>query len=107
VRGIINLRGQVISVIDLRLKLHLSPTPPTPETAIIILDLPLSPVGVVVDSVDRVQTLRAAEISAVPSSERSPRHDGVVGIVSNDEGLTLILDIRKAIAPEEHGFIAA
>lgn len=53
-RGVINLRGQIVSVIDLRSRLQMEPAQPTLETSVIILDLKTYCVGVIVDSINRV-----------------------------------------------------
>lgn len=65
-KGILNLRGQVISVIDLRLKLNMSEANMSDETAIIILDIHPLCLGVIVDSVNSVLTVQDSELCPPP-----------------------------------------
>src|SRR5258708_2612365 len=64
--GMMNLRGQVISVVDLRLKLGMKKVDRTEETAVIIIDLDPIFLGIVVDSVNKVLNLTEGEISNPP-----------------------------------------
>jgi purine-binding chemotaxis protein CheW len=99
-KGIINLRGQVISVIDLRLKLRLPEAALTAETAIVILDLQ-SPLGVIVDSVDSVVSLKPSEITNLPVAETHGTPCGVIGVARKENDLILLLDAAQAVAMEE------
>lgn len=72
--GIMNLRGQVISVMDLRQKLGIKNSK-TDETSVIILDLGANQLGVVVDQVNSVQLLTKEEISEKPVVDNSKVHE--------------------------------
>jgi purine-binding chemotaxis protein CheW len=95
-RGIINLRGLVISVIDLRLKLQLDKPENGPETSIIILDLNNLCLGVIVDSINSVLALNREDISPAPDAT-SAKDQYLTGVARKDNRLTLLLDIRSTL----------
>ena len=98
--GIINLRGQVISVVDMRTKFGIK-ADPSAETAVIICDLhPLS-IGVVVNSVNSVLSLTEDKISPPPEIESSKKTDHFLGVAKHDNKLVLLLDIAKALGVED------
>ncbi len=95
--GMMNLRGQVISVIDLRLKLGMPKSERTEETAVIIVDLNPIFLGVVVDSVNKVLSLEGSEVSAPPELLDAKNSDYLTGVARKDSKLILILEIAKAL----------
>ena len=86
--GLINLRGQVISLMDLRVKFGLKPNN-SEETSVIILDLGDYNLGVVVDQVNSVQLLSEEEIKAKPVVENSKNHEYITGVFRKNEKLTI------------------
>ncbi len=96
-KGIINLRGQVISVIDLRVKLAFSKSDTGSETSIIILDLKPLCLGVVVDSINSVLALSQDEISPAPEIESTIKGPHITGVARKGSKLTLMLDIREIL----------
>jgi len=100
-RGIMNLRGQVISIIDLRLKFRMAKNEFGPETAIIILDLSPLSVGVIVDSVDSVLGLIEKDISPAPDVESNIKTDYIEGVARKDKKLILLLNIEKTLSVED------
>ena len=94
--GIMNLRGQVISVVDLRTKLGIKVQNST-ETAVIICDLGVVNLGVVVNSVDSVLTLSESEINSKPEIQNSKSSQYIIGVTEKNKKLILILDIAKAL----------
>ena len=98
--GIFNLRGQVITVMDLRKKLGLS-TQVSPETAIMILNFGKNVLGVVVDAVNAVHTLKDNELQEKPMTLAGAASSSVVSVFRKDEKLILVLDIAKALSVEE------
>ena len=99
--GIMNLRGQVISVIDLRKKFAIKPKEAA-ETAIIICDLGAISLGVVVDSVNAVLSAQQSEISERPEIDNTKRTEFITGIYRKENKLILLLDIAKALSLEDH-----
>ena len=96
-KGIMNLRGQVISIVDLRLKFRLAKADTGPETAIVILDLAPLSLGVVVDSVDSVIAVDSVDIRPTPDIECQIGTDFLTGVTRRDSHLILILDIEKSL----------
>jgi len=98
--GIMNLRGNVISVMDFRLKLGIKPSA-SEENTVIILDLGDYNLGVVVDRVNSVQTVEKDKISDPPMVESNKNSDYITGVFRKDERLILMLDISKALSVED------
>ena len=98
--GIMNLRGQVISVVDLRLKLGIK-AHATGETAVVICDLGSFCLGVVVDSIDSVVAPTAGEISEKPDFPATRNSDLIVSVFRKDKRLILLLDIERALTQDE------
>ncbi len=94
--GIMNLRGQVISVLDLRSKLSIKPNP-NAETAVIICDLQPNSIGVVVDSVNAVLNPSPDQISAKPEIQSKAGTDYITGVYRHQEKLVLFLEIAKSL----------
>lgn len=95
--GIMNLRGQIISVMDLRVKLGIKPGAGA-ETSVIILDLESQCVGVIVDQVTAVQVVTKQMIAEKPVVPQARSGDYVCGVFTRNEKLILILDIAKALS---------
>ncbi len=98
--GIMNLRGSVISVMDLRQKLGIKPAT-SDETGVIILDLGDYYLGVVVDSVNSVQSLEESEISEKPVMDNQKSYEYISGVFRKDNKLVLLVDIAKALSVED------
>lgn len=101
-RGVMNLRGQVISIIDLRMKLKLSKGSGS-ETSVIIIDINNMALGVTVDSVDNVMALKAEDISEPPNFDLSTRSEGISGIARKDKKLICLVDLDKTLGGHEIG----
>ncbi|MBX9704403.1 MAG: chemotaxis protein CheW, partial [Silvanigrellaceae bacterium] len=99
--GIMNLRGQVISVIDLRLKLNIKSSQ-SQETAIIICDIHPYCVGIVVDSINSVITAKAEELSEKPQIQSTKNTDFITEIYNNSENLIVLIDIAKTLDLDDH-----
>lgn len=96
-KGIMNLRGQVISVIDLRTKLKIGKPDITPETTIIIMDFAPLCLGVIVDSVDSVAMYESKDLSEPPDTDSSMKADYITGVARSENSLTLILDLKAML----------
>lgn len=96
--GIMNLRGQVISIIDLRQKLGITPKK-SAETAVVICDLGTTSLGVVVDSVNQVISPQTEEISDKPEIQNSKANAFITGVYRNEKEkkLVLFLDVAKTL----------
>ncbi|GAA0538168.1 MULTISPECIES: chemotaxis protein CheW [Rheinheimera] len=101
VLGIINLRGNVVTVIDTRSRFGLEPAEVTENSRIVIIEAEKQVIGILVDSVAEVVYLKSSEIDTAPNvgTEESARF---IQGVSNREGELLILvDLNKLLSDEE------
>lgn len=103
--GITNLRGQVTSVIDLRLKFKMKKPENTGETAVIIADLAPLSIGLVVDSINSVLAVQESQVSPSPRIESTQSSDYILGVVNREKALILLLDLAKALSVEDHAAI--
>ena len=103
--GITNLRGSVISVMDLRTKLGLKSNF-NPETTVVILDLGDYHLGVVVDCVNSVLTIEPEDISEKPVIESSKPTDYITAVFRKQNRLVALLDVAKALSVEDHSVLA-
>lgn len=99
--GIMNLRGKIISIIDLRTKFGIK-TDSGSETAVIICDLYPLCLGVVVNSVNSVLTLAPDEICPKPDLDTSKKSDYITGVARKDTRLTLLIDIGRALDVKDY-----
>jgi purine-binding chemotaxis protein CheW len=104
--GVMNLRGQVLSVIDLRRRLGITAKAASSETAVIITDLGFTHLGVVVDSINRVLAVEGTDFAPPPEIEKNSRTDFVTGCYKSDKHLVLFLDVNKILDREEKEMIA-
>lgn len=102
--GIMNLRGQVISVIDLRSKMGIKPGSST-ETSVIICDISPLVLGVVVDSINSVLSPKENEVSPKPEIQSTRSTDYITNVYRKDKKLILFLDIAKALNAEDHSAV--
>ncbi len=94
--GIMNLRGQVISVVDLRKKLKVD-AKQDKEEAVIIVDIGGMNIGVVVDSINRVLAFSSDEVSEMPEVEHQVNTHYIFGVYKKENSLTVLLDIAKVL----------
>ncbi len=94
--GIMNLRGQVISVVDLRKKLKIEVVQNT-EEAVIIVDIGGLNIGVVVDSINKVLAFSSEDVSEMPEVESQINTQYIYGVFKKEHSLTVLLDIAKVL----------
>ncbi len=99
--GIMNLRGQIISVMDLRSKLGIKPAVSS-ETSIIICDLISSSIGIVVDSIDSVLSPNREALSTKPEIQSQRNTDYIEGVFRHGDQLVLLIDIVKTLSLGDH-----
>jgi purine-binding chemotaxis protein CheW len=100
VKGVINLRGKVIPVIDLRLKFGLVPAEYTEQTCIVVVDVGTL-VGVIVDTVQEVLDIDAAQIDPPPPLGASVDTSFVMGMGKVKDDVKILLDIDKVLGSAE------
>jgi purine-binding chemotaxis protein CheW len=101
VEGVTNLRGQIITVMDLRKRLNL-PKKGDSSEKIIIIDLGKQAIGVVVDAVTEVSTIRGPDIEK-NSEVTTTLDESILGVGKQGNHLTIILDIAKTITKVQSG----
>ena len=111
VRGVMNLRGTVVPVLDLGAKLQRQPTQVEKLTCIVIFEVDLdgeaTPVGVMIDRVGRVLELTADEIQEPPAFGSPVRPELLEGIGMVDEAPIAILNIQKVLTEDELAVVVA
>lgn len=95
VKGVINLRGSIIPVVDIRLKFGMEAKKETVETAIVIYEIDNVSIGFIVDKVDDVFTIDTDNISAAPNFGTSVDTTFISGIAEVDESVIMILDLKN------------
>lgn len=98
--GIMNLRGQVISCIDLRTKLGIKPKNGD-ENAVIICDVGTASIGIIVDSVNSVLAPKIEDISIPPEVDSKKNTDYILGVYRKGNNLVLLIEIAKALDAED------
>jgi len=101
IRGVINLRGKVITVVDLRLKFGMEPCDATAETCIIVVQTQGIEIGIVVDKVSEVLDIAAKEIEDAPSFGANVNTDYILGIGKSQGRVKLLLDIDRVLSSQE------
>lgn len=100
--GLMNLRGQVISIVDLRNKLSIKPKEVTSDSAVIIVDFNGINIGVIVDSINRVLTFSRNEIQEMPELNSQVRSDYIQGVYKKEDGLTVLLDLARCLDVKDY-----
>jgi len=105
IKGVINLRGKVIPVIDLRLRFGMTANDYTERTCIIVVEIPgLSGtvmIGIVVDSVSEVMSIKGDEIEETPTFGTKLNTDYILGMAKMDGGVKILLDIDRVLSRDE------
>ena len=109
VKGVINLRGKVIPVIDLRLRFSMSVMDYTERTCIIVVqidlrDTPLN-IGIVVDSVSEVLNISGNDIENAPMFGTQLNTNYILGMAKIEGGVKILLDIDKVLTENEIGLL--
>jgi purine-binding chemotaxis protein CheW len=102
VKGVTNLRGEVVPVIDLRKRIGLSDKKEN-EDGIMVIVQDKHPIGVIVDSVIEVLTLQKKDIETGPENLITDRSDGIIGIAKHDKDLIVLMDIIKVLSNDNLG----
>jgi purine-binding chemotaxis protein CheW len=105
VKGVINLRGKVIPVVDLRLKFGMYEMEYTDRTCIIVVEARTNSgkvlIGIVVDAVSEVLNVRDSDIEDTPTFGTSMKTDYILGMAKAGNGVKILLDIDTVISTQE------
>ena len=107
IKGVVNLRGTIIPIVDMRLKFNCSKAEYNSFTVVIILNLRNRVVGIVVDSVSDVMELSAESIRPAPDIESVIDNDCIMGLGSVGERMLILLDIEKLMSRLDMGLASA
>lgn len=111
IRGVINLRGKVIPVVDLRLKFGMASTEDTKETCIIVVDVPRDgeavQMGILVDTVSEVLDIKAEDIEETPSFGAGFNADFILGMAKAKGSVKILLNIEAVLSREDLSQIGA
>ncbi len=105
IKGVINLRGKVIPVVDLRLKFAMEAIDYTDRTCIIVVEIDSADatvlIGIVVDAVSEVLNIKESEIEETPQFGTSLNTDYILGMAKMEGGVKILLDIDKVLSQQE------
>jgi len=105
VKGVINLRGKVIPVMDLRLRFGMEAIDYTERTCIIVVEIEGSTgtvqIGIVVDSVSEVLNIKSEDIEETPTFGTKLRTDYILGMAKMEGGVKILLDIDRVLSDQE------
>lgn len=98
IRGVLNLRGTIVPVFDLRCRFGMGLTDATPTHVVIIVNVVDRIIGLLVDAVSDILTVNSAEIRPVPEMDRAVTAEFLAGIMSINESLVVLLSLEKLFA---------
>ena len=104
-KGVINLRGSVVPVVDMRLKFNMPAQERTVDTCIIVVEIAIdreqTVLGALVDSVQEVFELEPAQVEPAPRIGTKLNTEFILGMGKRDDHFVIILDIDKVFSSEE------
>ncbi|MCG4453671.1 MULTISPECIES: chemotaxis protein CheW [unclassified Pseudomonas] len=101
VLGIINLRGNVVTVIDTRQRFGLDSAPVTDNTRVVIIEADKQVVGIMVDSVAEVVYLRQSEVETAPNVGNDESAKFIQGVCNKNGELLILVELDKMMSEEE------
>lgn len=101
IRGIINLRGKIIPVMDVRLRFGLEEKQADDRTCIIVVNMKGVDIGLVVDTVAEVIEIPVDQIDAMPAVHQSGHQKFIRGIGKVDDSVKILLELEKMVNEEE------
>ena len=105
IKGVINLRGIIIPVVDMRIKFNLGTPTYDQFTVVIILNIAGRIMGMVVDSVSDVTTLAPDQVKPAPEMGTAFNSDYLTGLGTVDERMLILIDIDKLMSSSEMGLM--
>lgn len=110
IRGVINLRGAVVPVLDLAARLNRSSNPVTKKTCIVIVEVHLGEerqvIGIVVDAVNEVLEIAATDIEPPPAFGTSIRTEYIAGLGKVNGKFVIVLDVNQVLSLEEAALLS-
>ena len=106
IKGVVNLRGVIVPIVDMRIKFNLEQVNYDTFTVVIVLTIGTQVVGMVVDGVSDVITLKPEQMRPVPEFSSAVSSDHLLGIGSVGDRMLILLDIEKLMTSAEMGLVA-
>ena len=103
--GVVNLRGVIVPVVDMRIKFQLSPINYDSFTVVIVLNIGTRVVGMVVDGVSDVITLSPEQLRPVPELSSAIGSDHLLAIGSLENRMLILIDIEKLMSSADLGLV--
>ena len=100
-KGVINLRGKVIPIVDLRSKFSMPEVEHTQETCIIVAEVNTTSIGIIVDSVSEVSNINSDEIEEAPQLGQGIDTNFILGLGKTKERIIILLDIELVLSSED------
>lgn len=104
-RGVLNLRGTIVPIIDLRMRFHMDSVAYTPVTVVIVLSVQSQErqrtLGIVVDGVSDVLTVAGDDIKSTPDFGGTISTEYIHGLVTVEDNMIMLLDIDLLLSPDE------
>ncbi len=104
-KGVVNLRGVIVPVIDMRIRFNLGTPTYDQFTIVIVLNIGGTIMGMVVDSVSDVTTLAPEQIRAAPQLGSAIDADYLIGLGTIDERMLILMDIDKLMSSDDIGLV--
>ena len=105
IKGVVNLRGVIVPIVDMRLKFNLDSASYDSFTVVIVLNIANRVVGMVVDAVSDVITLTPDQMRAVPEFHSNIDAEHLLAIGALDERMLILIDIEKLMSAAEMGLV--
>jgi purine-binding chemotaxis protein CheW len=105
IKGVINLRGIIVPIVDMRIKFNLGEPTYDQFTVVIILSIASRVMGMVVDSVSDVTTLQPEQIRPAPQMGTALNTDYLIGLGTLEERMLILLDIERLMSSAEMGLV--
>jgi purine-binding chemotaxis protein CheW len=107
IKGVINLRGIIVPIIDMRIKFHLGNVTYNELTVVIILNIASRVVGIVVDGVSDVITLSAEQLKPAPEFSSSLDTQYITGLGTVDDRMIIVMDIERLMTSRDMDLVEA
>ena len=105
IKGVVNLRGVIVPIVDMRIKFNLGTPTYDQFTVVIVLNIADRIIGMVVDGVSDVITLSAEQIKPAPEMGTALNTDHLIGLGTIDERMVILVDIDRMMSSAEMGII--
>ncbi len=105
VKGVVNLRGTIVPIVDMRIRFNLGEPAYDQFTVVIVLNIRNRIIGMVVDSVSDVTTLTSDQMRPAPAMGTTLKTDYLTGIGTLDERLLILVDIERLMTSDDMGLM--